>query len=432
MNKPKRFPFSALLMLLATCIALVGIHKYRESLFTYVGPVRYEKPVTSLDMSNAPLRYVDDIIAQPGLQELDVRGTGITISQYRALQARLPGCTIYWDVPFQGNYYSPDCESLTITQLRNEDIAVLDYFPNLKYIDATGCTDYFQLEALALHRPDCQVDYAVVIEDRTFPMDTTEAAFPGVASEMLMEYLVHLPNLKSIEITEPLGDSESLLALEAAFPQIKFHWSVNFLDMVLDKDTTTTLDLANIPLTPGQIDAIIPYLPNLTFIDMSYCGISNEEMDALNRRHENVKIVWTVQLGRYFTKRTDATYFMPGKYANKWVSTQDCYNLRYCTDMICVDLGHMKVENCEWAAYMPKLKYLLLADTLVSDISPGCNRLFSPAGVSRAGGYQHALHLRRSRDHQAADLGEQYLVAQCPHQRGAASGAAGGPAQYPF
>ena len=46
--------------------------------------------------------------------------------------------------------------------------------------------------------------------------------------------------------------------------------------------------------------------------------------------------------------------------------------------MICVDIGHMdKVTNCEWAAFMPDLKYLVLAQTDIRDLSPlsGLNNL---------------------------------------------------------
>ena len=39
--------------------------------------------------------------------------------------------------------------------------------------------------------------------------------------------------------------------------------------------------------------------------------------------------------------------------------------------MVCVDIGHAKkVTSCAWAANMPKLKYLVLAETGISDISP--------------------------------------------------------------
>ena len=39
--------------------------------------------------------------------------------------------------------------------------------------------------------------------------------------------------------------------------------------------------------------------------------------------------------------------------------------------MVCVDIGHhMKVTNCDWVSYMPELKYLIIGDTDLDDITP--------------------------------------------------------------
>ena len=87
------------------------------------------------------------------------------------------------------------------------------------------------------------------------------------------------------------------------------------------------------------------------------------------QRHPDIRFVWSVNLGG-LEVRTDATYFIPTKYDVK-VSNADLKELKYCVDMVCVDVGHMKyVTRCDWAAHMPKLKYLILADTNVRDITP--------------------------------------------------------------
>ena len=38
--------------------------------------------------------------------------------------------------------------------------------------------------------------------------------------------------------------------------------------------------------------------------------------------------------------------------------------------MECIDLGHCWISHCEWAREMPNLRYLVLADTYVKDLSP--------------------------------------------------------------
>jgi len=129
------------------------------------------------------------------------------------------------------------------------------------------------------------------------------------------------------------------------------------------------IDISGNPVSDlARLEAALPYFPNLKKVVMCGCGIGNEAMDSLNRRYENIRFVWSVDLGGVLL-RTDATTFMPVKYGAQ-VTTGDLYDLRYCTDMVCIDLGHMDVWSCEWAAYMPELKYLLLADTKVSDLTP--------------------------------------------------------------
>ena len=73
-----------------------------------------------------------------------------------------------------------------------------------------------------------------------------------------------------------------------------------------------------------------------------------------------------------FRLRTDTTGFIPIKYGY-WLNDEECYNLRYCTDMVALDLGHCYITNCDFVAFMPDLKYLILADTDVRDISPIAN-----------------------------------------------------------
>jgi len=80
------------------------------------------------------------------------------------------------------------------------------------------------------------------------------------------------------------------------------------------------------------------------------------------------KVVWTVQCGP-IAVRTDATFFHPIQQKVWYFFDEDAANLVYCEDMICVDLGHMSIHNVQWLKGMPKLKYLILAHTQVSDLA---------------------------------------------------------------
>jgi len=305
---------------------------------------------------------------QTDLTFLDLRGTQLTPAQYEQLKSWLPRCEILWDVCIQDKFYGIETTQLSLDALTPEDIDAIGYLPKLERVYAYHCDDYPALTLLAERYPHLELTYYVPFGGKSLSNDTTSATIPGDCLEESAAMLPYLPNLTSLRLMGPLPDITQIQALQAAWPQLELSWVFSFRDIPLDS-SVTTLDLTGIPTTVDEIEALLPYLPALTYLDMTDCGISNEEMDQLNRRHENVKIVWTVSIGPFIRVKTDTTWFMAAKYGYT-VRTADVYNLRYCTDIIAVDLGHMNISNCDFVAFMPHLKYLILADTNVTDLTP--------------------------------------------------------------
>ena len=176
------------------------------------------------------------------------------------------------------------------------------------------------------------------------------------------------PELARIDLRGSSLQEQEIQTLADKFPGITFLFDMTIAGITVSTDAEE-IDISGHALeNVSQIEEVLPYFPNLKKVVMCGCGIDNETMDALNRRYEDIRFVWSVYMGPILL-RTDATWFMPFKWGAQ-VTTEDLYNLRYCTDMVCIDIGHMAVSSCEWAAYMPNLKYLLMADTQVSDLTP--------------------------------------------------------------
>lgn len=353
--------------LLLVILLLAGCWLYQQR-FATVGEARYEKTIEAIDLSGTEISDVTQLQAFPGLKQIDLRGTGLSCKEYDMVKGWFPEAQILWDIPFQGTYYDMGTESLTLTALTEEDLSALAYFTELKSVSAEGCPDYQALHELRQLRPELEITYQVPVAGSLYSYDVSGLTLPGESVEELFAVLPYFPELQSVSLTEPLAPVDRILALREAFPEVEIFWSLDLGGVIAD-EYTEQLDLTGIPMTVERIEAALPYLLNVTFIDMTDCGISNEEMDALNRRHETVKIVWTVDIGQYFRLRTDATSFMPTK-EGIYVSDSILYNLRYCTDMIAIDLGHKRVTNIEFVAFMPHLKYLLLGETLVRDLTP--------------------------------------------------------------
>ena len=358
----KRLPILLLcmLLLLAGCKEKVTI-----------GETKYPIDTVELDLSGAPLENVEVLGQFTQLKALNVCNTGINGETYDKLTAMLPGCQITWTPMFQGKAYPADTTALTVAELTGTEEAELAYFPKLTHLDATACRDYAGLLGLMTQYPQLQVDYVVELGGQNLPADATEAVFADISEEDLQIALKLLPQLKGLKLTGELPAAEVLSELQEVYSYVTFDWDVEVCGMVVSKDIEE-LDLSGIAVADvSEVEDKLGYLPQLKKVTMCDCGVPNEDMDALNRRHEDVRFIWNVTLGPYITVRTDLTEFIVYKYKYKYyLDDEAAYNLRYCTDMICLDLGHNEITNCEFVAFMPNLKYLVIADTEISDLTP--------------------------------------------------------------
>lgn len=112
-----------------------------------------------------------------------------------------------------------------------------------------------------------------------------------------------------------------------------------FLDVTVTQDIQD-VDLSSAGVTsPDQVEVLMDWCPQAKQVFLGTCEIENEALAQFrDSKREQYKVVWNVQVG-FLTLRTDDTYYMPGKY-NLGVTQEQSYNLRYCEDMICIDVGH--------------------------------------------------------------------------------------------
>lgn len=159
-----------------------------------------------------------------------------------------------------------------------------------------------------------------------------------------------------------------IMALADRWPGFRFTWNMQLGGVSFSTDSEE-IDLSGVQFKDTRVlERRLKYLPNVKKIIMSDCGLDSPTLDALDRRHPDIRFVWTVKLGS-LRVRTDETWFMPVKF-KATVQTKDLEEFKYCQDMVCIDIGHMWVHDCEWAAYMPNLEYLIIGETRISDLTP--------------------------------------------------------------
>ena len=313
--------------------------------------------------------FVENRVYEKELTSLDLRGTGVSMEHYEEVRNQLPDCEIRYDLPFQGEFYSDDTTELTVTSLTAEEIRLLDYLPELKEIHAEGCRDYEQLLMLRQQRPDCRITYSVPLYGKEYAQDTEKLSFGSETLDLqeLAEVLAWLPEMKEIYFEQPSASASELKALTEQYPEIAITWQKDAFGNTYDSEITE-IDLTGMQFSsPEDVVAPLSYFPNLEKVILSECGpdpktwFDNEIMAAFREKmRPEYKVVWTVQINN-LKVRTDETYFMPAKH-NEVVTNFQVQNLKYCEDMICVDLGHMAIQNISFVEGMPHLKYFIVID----------------------------------------------------------------------
>lgn len=347
--------------------AALGLWYYHANYISING-ISCPRTARTLDLRGVDAPELEKLPELTALGALDLRDTGITPEDYESLKASLPDCAILWSVPFSSGAQDSDSRTVTMTQITDEDIRLLAYLPELESVNATGCGDHGRLLELQARYPDLEVSYNLTVRGKVLSRKTAALTFESMTAEELESLIPHFPQLTSVTLTGKQTDDDALFALMEKHPDITFSWDLDICGVSVNS-LAEEVDLSGIQIRDLEgLEASVLRLPNLKKVVMCGCGISNEEMDALNRRHEDVQFVWAVTI-RGVTLRTDITYLMPYQY-NLWPTTEEIQDFRYFTELECLDLGHHHISNCDFVAYMPKLKYLLLGDTRISDITP--------------------------------------------------------------
>lgn len=309
-------------------------------------------------------------------------------AQLLQLRQTLPDVTVEYRFAFSGNLYDPDTTQIMATSITEAEILSLQYLPNLKTVIVCGNdarTDFTQLQNYC---HSAELEFTIRAGNQIIGEDATQLTLKGIA-ENEVYLLQYLPNWDSLHLVQPEASAATVLSLREQYPKADITWEVEIAGE-LYPDTTTEVDLSTVVLEDlAPIEEAMAYFPDAELLILGLCGIDNpdwgnskmknlaecpienEDVAAFRDRvQEQYKVVWTVRLGPSIALRTDADNFMPNHFGVGRLPDDYAYNLRYCIDMVCLDLGHMTLTKIDFVEYMPKLKYLILAWTNVQYIEP--------------------------------------------------------------
>ena len=329
--------------------------------------------ITALSLSDIPL-----FSCFPNLKSVDASGCA-DYEALLALRAACPALELTAFVSVGGKAVPMDAQRAVLradTPLE-ELLDKLPFLPDLYRVSfAGGAVSYETQDALAAAFPGISFRWDVELLGRTASSAAKELSFAGSSlSERdvhtLCENLFRFPSLERIDLTGCGLAGEQIAAVRAASGAAVLY-ELTLFGRTVSTDASE-LDFSGIRMGLSDVAVIEDALgefPLLEKVVMCDCGISNEDMAALNDRHENVRFVWRVYFSG-FSLRTDDTNFIAARVRNDFpIYSNDLEVLKYCPDLQALDLGHKNITHLNFLRYVPHLKYLILVENDVNDITP--------------------------------------------------------------
>lgn len=304
------------------------------------------------------------------------------------LKEAYPDVALTYTVSLDGTDYAQDTQLVEVGGITDEELSRLPYLPQLRTLIVNGSEASRDFTALRSYCENAGIVFLVRIGQA---LTETTAANLEVEeiTDAELSLLSCLPNLKTLHMINPKADPEAVFALQDTYPNVKVSWEIRIGDAVF-QSTDTEIDISRQAVTDlSDVEQKMAYLPQAQTLifglcgidnpnwgnskakDLAVCEIDNEDMSAYRDRvRDKYKVVWTVRLGPSIALRTDKDNFMPNHFGVGQFFDDYTVNLKYCEDMVCLDLGHMTMHTIDFVTYMPKLKYLILAWSEVQYIEP--------------------------------------------------------------
>ena len=320
-----------LILLLALC---AGCAETPPSAKPSAAPTQTPNPTVD------PAVYLDGVFCSRAAQVLPLSGKNVTAAELSAALARLSEVrrVELRGVPFTSR----------------ERAALREAYPSV----------VFQWPVEVLGETFLSTDTTISFAGREDLPDNAADAICAAAGEFY--------DLRLVDLSGCGLDSDTLCALRESLGGADVRWDFELCGVPVSS-TDREIDLSGKKLKGRveEIEAALPLFSQLEKVVMCECGVSNEDMDALNRKYENIRFVWMVDIA-WAAIRTDDIYFTP--YAASGVKQTHrragLSNLQYCPDLIALDVGHNHARDLPFLEDKPHMKYLIIVENYALDITP--------------------------------------------------------------
>ena len=339
--------------------------------FVYAGDQAADTLVLNVDQ---PGDAAATLARFPEATHVTLTGHAFTPAEYRALQAQFPDVTLDGLILLEGQVYPSGSAALDLkgraaSAALEEDLRCFSALETLTLGESMPSAAAHLKDALGL----TALSYAYngeVIDAYTVDVDLHGAQ--SLDAEEMSALLSSQPQIKTVRLDTP---DEAMMSVVNAFKnRVHFDFEVKAFgktystaDSFIDFDTMLLEDR-----DLDELMSLISHMPDLKAVYMYESTLSQESMDTLFDSYPDMFFGWTIHMcGKKYTFRTDITAFSTELGSPQHEFTQkDFKPLRYCKNLLALDLGHNAISDASFLTNFPHLKFLIIADNRLTDITP--------------------------------------------------------------
>lgn len=349
------------------------------------------------------------------LETLDVSGCG-DLSLLPTICEKQPGLKLKFALTVDGNTYTQDSREVTLSDVGETELVLLRAMTGLERVTVQEGGETVGIPALAEFCAENNIGTRAILNGKA----VEEELSLENATEDQVTLLMLASGLETLHLAEPQAEAQTLLTLRSRLTDTAVTWEKRVMGLTFSSDAAE-IDLTSViareegepedqktayeyaldcevmgkreenpssgriqnnhPIPDKfdqteqfltELEAAMAYFPEAEKLVLCGAWLDNDAMAAYREEHRaEYKTVWTVRCGPLIT-RTDAAFFMPTKYHVPYTgfTELDIFNLRYCEDVECIDIGHFAITNLDFVEFMPNLRYLDLTFTNVKELDP--------------------------------------------------------------
>ena len=160
--------------------------------------------------------------------------------------------------------------------------------------------------------------------------------------------------------------------LVLSFCQAEEEQTVRFKKLTADRNAVE-IDLGKVTVSEseyGTFEDFLRQFSQLERVDMYSTKISPRRINELAELFPQIEFGWTMNIKGHLV-RTDAVSFSTAHSdSSARHSASDFSVLKYCKNLLALDIGHNAVKDLSFLYDLPKLKILIIVDNQFQDLTP--------------------------------------------------------------